>query len=456
MASESPADNVRQIFTVTQLNRSARQLLETNLPLMWVEGELSNLTVPSSGHWYFTLKDEGAQVRCAMFRNRNMLVRFKPKSGDKVLLRAKVSLYEGRGDYQLIAEHMEPSGQGDLQLRFQQLKDKLAAEGLFDQVHKKPLPLWPARLGVVTSPTGAAVHDILHVLCRRFPSLPVTVLPVSVQGAKAAGEIAAAIDLANAHRVCDVLIVGRGGGSLEDLWAFNEEVVARAIFASKIPIVSAVGHEIDFTIADFVADLRAPTPSAAAEIASPDAAALLAQFDRLAMRLQQAQTQRLRWAERDLQLVRNRLQHPGQRLQNQAQTLDRLEAQLVRAVTQRLHQSRRLLNAQQGRLTQCSPDRQLHHQEARLNYLSERLRRAALAGQEKRSSNLARTACLLQSVSPLNTLKRGYAIVQKPTGQLLRSAAQAAPGDLLRARLADGELSLEVKAVQKAPDLPPV
>src|SRR5690606_31569338 len=248
---------------VSQLNRRAKQLLETHLPLLWVEGELSNVSQPSSGHWYFTLKDDQAQVRCAMFRNRNMLVRFKPQQGQQVLLRARVSLYEGRGDYQLIAEHMEEAGAGALQRAYEELKQKLAAEGLFSDDLKQPLPSLPRHIGVITSPTGAAIRDILHVLARRFPAIPVTVLPVAVQGKEAAPQIVKAIQLANRADLFDVLILARGGGSLEDLWPFNEEVVARAIHASKLPIVSAVGHEVDFTIADFVADLRAPTPSVA-------------------------------------------------------------------------------------------------------------------------------------------------------------------------------------------------
>src|SRR5690554_997535 len=259
----------RDILSVSQLNRRAKQLLETHLPLLWVEGELSNVSQPSSGHWYFTLKDAQAQVRCAMFRNRNQLVRFIPQQGQQVLIRARVSLYEGRGDYQLIAEHLEESGAGALQRAFDELKLKLAAEGLFEQSCKQPLPSLPRHIAVITSPTGAAVRDILSVLKRRFPAIPVTVIPVAVQGKEAAPQIVKAIEQANRSGLFDVLVVGRGGGSLEDLWPFNEEIVARAIFASALPVVSAVGHEVDFTIADFVADLRAATPTAAAELLAP-------------------------------------------------------------------------------------------------------------------------------------------------------------------------------------------
>lgn len=290
----NPLSTERDILSVSQLNRASKDLLETYLPLLWVEGEVSNLAQPSSGHWYFTLKDARAQVRCAMFKNRNQLVRFCPEGGQKILVRARVSLYEGRGEYQLLIEHMEPTGFGDLQRQFELLKHKLQNEGLFAQEHKRALPAWPKRLGIVTSPTGAALQDILQVLQRRFPALPVLLLPVAVQGTGAAGQIAAAIRRANAEKLCDVLIVGRGGGSLEDLWAFNEEIVARAIYASDIPVVSAVGHEVDFTIADFTADMRAPTPSAAAELISPNQLEVAQKLDQLQRALLRHMQQHLR------------------------------------------------------------------------------------------------------------------------------------------------------------------
>src|SRR5690625_2927780 len=264
--SPSSSGTGRDVLSVSQLNRRSKQILETHLPLVWVEGEVSNLSRPSSGHWYFTLKDDQAQVRCAMFRNRNQLVRFNPAQGQQLLLRARVSLYEGRGDYQLIVEHMEEAGFGALQRAFEELKTRLSQEGLFASERKRPLPTLPKHIGVITSPTGAAIRDILSVLKRRFPAVPVTVLPVPVQGKEAAPAIVSALDLANRSELFDVLILARGGGSLEDLWPFNEEAVARAIYASRTPVVSAVGHEVDFSIADFVADVRAPTPSAAAEL----------------------------------------------------------------------------------------------------------------------------------------------------------------------------------------------
>ncbi|MCR6653551.1 MAG: exodeoxyribonuclease VII large subunit [Cellvibrionaceae bacterium] len=438
----------RQILTVSQLNRAAKDLLETYLPMLWVEGELSNLSAPSSGHWYFSLKDSGAQVRCAMFRNRNMLVRVKPEPGKKVLVRGKVSLYEGRGDYQLIVEHMELAGAGDLQRQFELLKEKLQAEGLFDPAHKKPLPAWPRRLGVVTSPTGAAVHDILHVLRRRFPALPVIVLPVAVQGNEAAGQIAAAIETANRHALCDVLIVGRGGGSLEDLWAFNEEVVARAIHASAIPVVSAVGHEVDFTIADFVADLRAPTPSAAAELISPDGPALLQQLKQYELQLSRCMAAHLRWHRQQVEHLRARLPHPKQKLQAQAQTFDHLEMRLQRAMATSLRGAQQRVERLHHKLQRFNPQHQLARHAHHLQVLTLRLEVAQRKSLEAQQQRLQRAAGLLQSVSPLNTLSRGYSILLTDTGHAVRDSAEVNEGQTLTARLHRGELICEVTAIK--------
>jgi exodeoxyribonuclease VII large subunit len=435
----------RQILTVSQLNRAAKDLLETYLPLLWVEGELSNLSAPSSGHWYFTLKDGGAQVRCAMFRNRNLLVRFKPEAGKKVVVRAKVSLYEGRGDYQLIVEHMEPAGAGDLQRQFELLKEKLQAEGLFDVDHKKPLPPWPRRLGIVTSPTGAAVHDILHVLRRRFPALPVIILPVAVQGNEAAGQIAAAIEIANRHDLCDVLIVGRGGGSLEDLWVFNEEIVARAIYASEIPLVSAVGHEVDFTIADFVADVRAPTPSAAAELISPDCQALLHKLRQHKHQLARCMAAHLRQHRQQVNHLRARLQHPGQKLQAQAQKLDHLEIRLRRAMSASLHQAHQRVERFEHKLQRFNPQRLLASHAHHLQVLTLRLEAAQRKQQDARQQRLQQAAGLLQSVSPLNTLSRGYTILLTQEGRAVRRADEVVSGQELTAKLHQGELVCEVK-----------
>ena len=300
------------IFTVSRLNQTVRLLLEQEMGQVWISGEISNFTQPSSGHWYFTLKDDGAQVRCAMFRNSNRRVTFRPQHGQQVLVRANITLYEPRGDYQIIVESMQPAGEGLLQQKYEQLKAKLQAEGLFDQQHKQPLPSPAHCVGVITSKTGAALHDILHVLKRRDPSLPVIIYPTAVQGDEAPAQIVRAIELANARSECDVLIVGRGGGSLEDLWSFNDERVARAIFASRIPVVSAVGHETDVTIADFVGDLRAPTPSAAAEVVSRNQQELLRQVQSAQQRLEMAMDYFLANRSRRFTQIHHRLQqqHP--------------------------------------------------------------------------------------------------------------------------------------------------
>ena len=437
----------RDVLSVSQLNRKAKQLLETHLPLLWVEGELSNVSQPSSGHWYFTLKDEQAQVRCAMFRNRNMLVRFAPRQGQQVLIRARVSLYEGRGDYQLIVEHMEEAGFGALQRAFEALKLKLANEGLFDDAYKQPLPSLPKHIAVITSPTGAAIRDVLSVLNRRFPAIPVTVIPVAVQGKEAAPQIVRAIDLANRAGLFDVVILARGGGSLEDLWPFNEESVARAIHASELPIVSAVGHEVDFTIADFVADLRAPTPSAAAELLVPDAEDWLETFAGYEILLQEAIERKLQSFKQRLEWLRTRLRHPGERLQQQAQRLDGLELRLVRAVDHQLLRCHTRLNTlilRQKPLQPRSRINQLNQQVSQHHATLVKNMQRHLRAQQQR---LAEAARLLQTVSPLNTLQRGYAIATDSHHKVITNSSQVAPGDSINARLAEGELQCRVEKI---------
>lgn len=440
------------VFTISQLNRRVRQLLEIHLPLIWVEGEISNLSRPGSGHWYFTLKDEDAQVRCAMFRNRNSMVRFQPQHGDHVLVRCRVSLYEGRGDYQLIVEHMEPAGYGALQKRFDELRNRLAAEGLFDERHKQPLPLQPQHLGVVTSPTGAALQDILAVLRKRFPALPVTVYSVSVQGNKAAADIAAAIAAANRQRQCDVLIVGRGGGSLEDLWPFNEEVVARAIHASTIPIVSAVGHETDFTIADFAADVRAPTPSAAAELITPDAEQLLRRLHQAHLALQQVMQRVLQRKSQQLDWLSQRIVSPTRRLELWQQRLEhlqqRLHAVMMREFTSRHYQLERL----GSRLQQRHPrvlHAQLSEKVAQLNQRLHHTMERRLADSRRR---LAHQAGMLNAFSPLQTLERGYAIAQNDQGAVVRSVTQTRVGSRIDIRLSDGDLQCRVEDIRAGDD----
>src|ERR1700690_3977565 len=386
----------RDVYSVSRLNREVRVLLEGGFGSLWLEAEMSNLARPSSGHWYFSLKDATAQVRCCMFRQRNMLSAFAARDGQKVLVRARIGLYEPRGEYQLVIDHMEDSGLGALKRQFEELSAKLAAEGLCAAERKRPLPMIPKRIGVITSPTGAAIRDILHVLARRFAAVPVLIYPVSVQGAAAAAEIVAAVRFAGRHAACDVLILARGGGSLEDLWAFNDETLARAIVASPIPVISGVGHEIDFTIADFAADVRAPTPSAAAEIAVPDGEEWLASLSRLALRLRrgllrrlEAQRERLRWL-----IGRAALVSPSARLSQQTQRLDDLEQRMSRALRQILADRRSVLGERRARLWQSSPVVRIRATGARQAALFARLRAAALTRlhlARERLSPLART-----------------------------------------------------------------
>ncbi len=440
----------REIFSVSQLNRQARQLLETHLPLLWVEGELSNVSIPSSGHWYFTLKDDQAQVRCCMFRNRNMLVRFKPQQGQHVLLRARVSLYEGRGDYQIIAEHMEEAGSGALQRAFDELKHKLSQEGLFNEAHKKPLPSLPKHIGAITSPTGAAIHDVLSVLERRFPGIPVTVIPVAVQGKESAPQIVKAIELANRAGLFDVLLLTRGGGSMEDLWSFNEEIVARAIFNSELPIVSAVGHEVDFTIADFVADLRAPTPSAAAELLVPDGDDWLDKFIGFEVLLEEAMLRRLQQWQKHLHNLRQRLRHPRERLEQQSQRLDNLELRLKNHI-------KNLLGDFKNRIQQLQIRQQAHHPQVRLRQLNERvashqqrLQKAQYRIIERKQQALGEAVRMLNTLNPLSTLERGYGLItDAQTHKVITSSDQVKPGMPLNARVAQGEFVCRVESISK-------
>ena len=445
----SPATPRRDVYTVSRLNAEANDLLESHFPLIWVEGEISNLSRPASGHLYFTLKDARAQVRCAMFRNRNRHLSFRPENGMQVLVRAGVSLYQPRGDFQLIVEVMEEAGHGALQRAFEELKRRLAEEGLFDEALKQPLPALPRCIGVITSPSGAAIRDILSVLARRFPAVPVLVYPVAVQGDEAVAEIIAALDVANRRRDCDVLILARGGGSLEDLQAFNDERLARAIHASRIPVVSAVGHEIDFTIADFVADRRAPTPSAAAEMVVPDRNEWLVRLRQLDARMAQHLRRRLQEMRMRLATLEARLQrqHPGRRLRQHSQRLDELGLRLERALRQGLHRRRHRLEALEARLHRFSPMPRLARTRQRLDDLRHRLIQATLARLERARRECGTLARQLDAVSPLATLERGYAIVTDGQGRILRSAAAVEPGDRVEARLAHGRLGCRVEEI---------
>lgn len=440
-----PSPGQREVLTVSQLNREARAVLEGNFPLLWIEGELSNVARPGSGHMYFTLKDEFAQVRCAMFRMRNMNLRFRPQNGMHVLMRARVGLYEPRGDYQLIVDHIEEAGDGALRRAFEALKKKLEAEGLFEAERKRPVPALPRSIGVVTSPSGAAIRDIISVLRRRFPAIPVIVYPVPVQGAGAGTHIAAAINRAGRAGDCDVLIVGRGGGSLEDLWPFNEEAVARAVFNSPVPVVSAVGHEIDFTISDFVADVRAPTPSAAAELLSPDRLELEARLAGLKNRLAQCTARQLDRQRRHLDWLQRRLKHPGRRLEEIAQRLDELDRRMARALEHRVRHRRARLAELQARLGRHNPSHRLEQLQSRRAELDRRLRESVERMLERRRYQVATAARALDTVSPLATLSRGYAIVSRDDGQIVRRHDEVKPGDSVETRLADGRLLCRVE-----------
>ncbi|MDM3122136.1 exodeoxyribonuclease VII large subunit [Citrobacter sp. Cf125] len=434
------------IFTVSRLNQTVRLLLEQEMGQVWISGEISNFTQPSSGHWYFTLKDDTAQVRCAMFRNSNRRVTFRPQHGQQVLVRANITLYEPRGDYQIIVESMQPAGEGLLQQKYEQLKAKLQAEGLFDQQFKKTLPSPAHCVGVITSKTGAALHDILHVLKRRDPSLPVIIYPTAVQGDDAPGQIVRAIELANARGECDVLIVGRGGGSLEDLWSFNDERVARAIFASRIPVVSAVGHETDVTIADFVGDLRAATPSAAAEIVSRNQLELLRQIQHGQQRLEMAMDYYLANRTRRFTQLNHRLQqqHPQLRLARQQTVLERLRQRMNFALENKIKQANQRQQRMLQRLNQQNPQPRIHRAQSRVQQLEYRLAeniRARLSEQRERFGN---AVTHLEAVSPLATLARGYSVSTLPNGKVVKKAKQVKAGDLLTTRLEDGWITSEV------------
>jgi len=441
-----PAAPQRDVYSVSRLNREVRSVLERGLGVIWVEGELSNFSQPSSGHWYFSLKDRGAQLRCAMFRMQNSLVGFTPRDGAHLLLRGRISVYEARGEYQLIVEHVEEAGVGALKHEFERLKTRLAAEGLFALERKRPLPRFPQRIGVITSPSGAALHDILHILARRFPPAAVLIYPAPVQGAAAVPALMAALATAGARAECDVLILARGGGSLEDLWAFNDERLARAIAICPLPVVSAVGHEIDFTIADFVADVRAPTPSAAAELVVPDRVACLEAVRRTAERLALSMRRELRTIVTRVESAQRRLAraHPGVRLQQQTQRLDELTLRLKGATRAGVQRDSLRLAELQRRLMQRSPDRLLEQQRSRHQDLLLRLRHAAAARMSAAAQRLALAQRALNAVSPLATLARGFAIVTRADGALVTDAAGIAPGEEIDARLARGILTARV------------
>jgi len=458
----------RDVYSVSRLNREVRVLLERGLGVLWVEGELSNFSQPPSGHWYFSLKDRDAQLRCAMYRVKNALVGFTPRAGMQVLVRGRISLYEPRGEFQLIIEHLEEAGVGALRREFERLKTRLAAEGLFAHERKRALPRFPRRIGVITSPAGAALRDILKILARRYPPAAVLIYPSAVQGAAAVPTLVGALTTASARGDCDVLILARGGGSLEDLWAFNDERVARAICACALPVVSGVGHEIDFTIADFVADARAPTPSAAAEMVVPDRHACLEALARTAQRLETGMRRELRVVRARLETIGRRLgrEHPGVRLQQQMQRLDDLAQRLAGSTRGALRCEGARLAELRARLQQHSPRHALGgwgarnqslqlrlaramgesqaHACARAAQLQARLERAARERIVRSEQRLALAQRALDAVSPLATVRRGFAIVKRADGTVLTDAATVAIGEQIEASLAHGSLTARV------------
>jgi len=438
-------------ITVSQLNRKAKNLLEQGIARLWVEGEISNLSRPASGHIYLSLKDENAQVSAAWFRQRQRRPAIGFKNGDKVLAYGRVSIYEARGNYQLIIEQMEPAGEGVLKQRFDALKKKLLAEGLFDEDRKQELPSLPSRIGVITSPSGAAIRDIVSVLRRRFPAVPVVVYPAAVQGEAAPGELMAALDTAIQRDECDVLIIGRGGGSLEDLWAFNDEALARAIAECPIPIVSAVGHEVDFTISDFVADLRAPTPSGAAEIVVPSQHDWLRRVNTLAVRIGRIGERAVQDRAQELDWLGKRLfaASPEATLRRQHNSLRENRSRIAAAMRTQLLELQNDAQALRSDLMQQSPALAVQRSIGQLATLRQRLGSGVHDALSDVTHRIALLGRALNSVSPLATLDRGYAIVLNEEGKALTNAAQASTGDEIRARLSKGELVANVTKVIK-------
>lgn len=427
------------ILTVSRLTSLFKDLIEDNFSQVWVEGEASNLTYAASGHVYCTLKDSGAMLRCVMFRSSVKALKFKLEEGMALVVRGRLSVYDQRGEYQLIAEYAEPKGLGALQAAFVQLKERLAGEGLFSESHKQPLPFMPQKVGIVTSASGAAIHDILNVLGRRNAGLHLIVYPVRVQGVGSAAEIAAAIDNLNRLNAADVLIVGRGGGSLEDLWAFNEELVARAVYRSRIPVISAVGHETDWTICDFVADLRAPTPSAAAELVCTAREELLNQIQNLVLRLDQAISSQLKLRMHNLAGLRRALHDPSRMLGHQLQRVDDLSERLDMALRNLFGRHREQLARQEQHLAGLHPAIQISKLRQKLLLLTEHAERRVTSQLEQLGRERGEATARLEALSPLHTLARGFSVVERQTDKhIIRNAAELAIGEEIRLRLHQG------------------
>lgn len=445
-----PSGHFDSALSISELNRQVKRMLEVSYSRVWVKGELSGLSKPRSGHWYFNLKDDKAQIRCAMFKGFNQKLKFQPKEGDLILAQAKVSLYEGRGDYQLIVEAMEPAGLGQLQAAFEALKLKLSQEGLFNPEHKKAIPSMPKKVVVITSSSGAVIHDIISVSQRRFPLMEVILIPVSVQGEKAAQEVANAIEFANQHKLAEVMVVGRGGGSLEDLWSFNEEVVARAIYNSDIPIISAVGHQVDFTIADLVADYRAPTPSAAAEKITADQFDIMQQLDLTERRLAYLLTHKLKQSSEALASHSKRLKHPGEALEDKKQKLLQFKQRLAQVIQHKLMLSVQKLDTQRLTLRQLNPSAKIERYQQTIQIHEDKLQSLQAKQLKQFEHQLGLLAQTLHTASPLATLGRGYAIIKKGSetqsspSKVITSSKKVKAGDKITATLKDGNIHCTV------------
>lgn len=435
-------------FSVSQLNKQIQQLLEASLPWILVEGEISNLAKPGSGHWYFSLKDDKAQIRCAMFKGKNRAIRFQPKDGDKVRLRARVTFYGPRGDCQLSVEGMESAGEGALQQAFERLKTTLQLEGLFDSSSKKPLPQKPQRVAIITSPIGAAVRDMVITFRRRFPMTELTILPSLVQGQDAAKNILKQLQRADDSNHFDAIILGRGGGSLEDLWSFNDEALARAIFAASTPIVSAVGHETDFTIADFIADVRAATPTAAAELLTPDRHQLIRQVTQQESQLIRRMSRILEQSQQQLDFTTKRIRHPKERITQQQNQLNQLAHRLRHNMQHKLAEQQTQSSNLNLRLSNNSPTHRLKRESEKIQDINTRLSRALNENLNHKQTAFARTIEKLNLVSPLNTLSRGYAIASKDQ-QVIRSINDVEQDDSIQVRVQDGEINCSVDALKR-------
>lgn len=436
------------VYQVSELADEMRRLMEVSYPEVWIEGELSSLSTPASGHLYFSLKDERSQLRCAMFKGRASISRYRPKVGDLVRVRCKISVYTARGDLQCIVQHMEEAGEGLLQRRFEELKQALNKQGLFAQQHKKTIPSFAKHIGLVTSPSGAAVRDIISTLARRCPGIPVTIYPTVVQGDTAAKSIIQALRDAFKHQQCDVLILSRGGGSLEDLWCFNDEALAHEIFASPIPIVSGVGHEVDVTICDLVADLRAPTPTAAAEIVSPETDQLVAKLKSLQFRLPRAMERLVQQRGQMADMLGRQLVHPKQQLGAKSDKLGHASRRLIQVSLNRLSSHQDKLHHLQQRMQAQLPGKRLQRSRFEVQTLGHRLQRAQTQAQSLTSQRFEALGSKLHAVSPLATLERGFSIVRDQQQSIIRTTSSTAKNDKISVQLSDGSLDCVIEKVR--------